>query len=44
MWVTRSMASLGCKFWRFAFLPPRRGRNRKAQAGGTPLAGSALGI
>ena len=26
------------------FLPPRRGRNRKAQAGGTPLAGSALGI
>ncbi len=24
--------------------PPRRGRNRKAQAGGTPLAGSALGI
>ncbi len=31
------------KFWCCAFLPPRRGRNRKAQAGGTPLAGSALG-
>src|SRR5208282_993092 len=32
------------KFWCCAFLLPRRGRNRKAQAGGTPLAGSALGI
>ncbi len=27
-----------------AFLLPRRGRNRIAQAGGTPLTGSALGI
>ena len=33
-----------CEFWCCAFLLPRRGRNRKAQAGGTPLAGSALGI
>ncbi|HKM52119.1 MAG TPA: N-6 DNA methylase, partial [Isosphaeraceae bacterium] len=32
------------ELWCCAFLLPRRGRNRKAQAGGTPLAGSALGI